>query len=500
MLWAMVRLRAPSVVLVLLVLFSTHSTPLTTFGDLALPEQEIIVQQDGLSWTIFPLIGDESPSDFYSYAHFQSESPLVQGGNSVLFLYAHDQMLNLFIIHSARRDGTSERVASFDFGGLPRTAFTLVKDDPDDSYWLSPPSGTITWRWSQGFTDGVVLGGLTGEFAITIYPQFNDAITRWLLISGSVQGLQYSELPSLNTPVTLQVRLPDPAASFTYLPTAPIVGESVSFEASASRSSAGPIVQYSWDFDGNGLFDLSSFRPSTTYTFETPGDYAVALRIVDSLGRTASQTTIVPVSREAIRVTRLIKTFLPDFQTLPDYHLFVELLIETNMTVFGLGFKEEPPEGWRIQPMENGGAQLNTSNSLEWVFLETLHPGTLRKLTYRVDVPPGEEPGVYRFTGQVVSGSPQVISTIQGDSEVRVIRSLSIELAISHLSDKGEIDLTLGNYIRFNQILQAVALWQEGKPVPETDGKRIDLNMMVRLVAYWLTDTPTNQSLPAGSG
>ena len=500
MLWAMVRLRAPILVLVLWVLFSIHVAPVTSFGDPAPPEQEIIVQQDGLSWTIFPLRGDESPSDFYSYAHFQSENPLVQGSSSVLFLYAHDQILNLFIIHSARRDGTSERATSFDFGGLPPTAFTLLKDDPDDSYWLSPPSGTISWRWTQGFTDGVVLGGLTGEFTLTIYPQFNDAVNRWFLISASMQGPQYSELPSLNTPVTLQVRLPDPSASFTYLPTEPIVGESVSFEASGSRSSAGPIVQYSWDFDGDGLSDLSSIRPYATHIFQTAGDHAVALRIVDSLGRSASQTTIVPVRGEAIRVTRVIKTFLPDFQTLPDYHLFVELLIETHMTVFGLGFKEEPPEGWQIQPMENGGAQLNTSNSLEWVFLETLHPGTLRKLTYRVDVPAGAGPGVYRFTGQVVSGSPQVISTIQGDSEVRVIRSLSVELAISHLNDQGAIDLTLGNYIRFTQILQAVALWQEGKPVPETDGKRIDLNMMVRLVAYWLTDTPTNQPLPSGSG
>jgi hypothetical protein len=86
-------------------------------------------------------------------------------------------------------------------------------------------------------------------------------------------------------------------------------------------------------------------------------------------------------------------------------------------------------------------------------------------------------------------------SAIGGDSEVHVISSLSIELAISRLNDQGEIDLTLSDLITFNQILQAVALWQQGRPVPGTNGRRIDLDMMVRLVAYWLTDTPVDRPL-----
>jgi len=478
-------------------------SPPTVLGQVTPENLEIIVQQNGLSWKITPLVGAESPAEFYSYAGYQSENPLVRPQTSLIFLYrqagsAPENTITLFFIHGRHRVRASadEGTASFSFWGLPATAFTLVKDDPDDTYGISPPSGRMEWSWAEGFTDGAVLAGLTGEFTLTIYPSFDGGIDQWLWVSGSLQDPRYISLPSLTTPLTLQVRLPDPLSRFTYRPAEPVVGEPVYFEASASRSSAGPLIQFRWDFDGDNLIDLVSSTPSATHIFPIAGEHTVTLQVVDSLRRVASQTQIVRVSSELVLVTRRIKTFLPDFQTLPGYHFIVELLVETKRPVFGLGFKEEPPENWRIQPMENAGAQFSTSNSIEWLFLETLPAGESRKLTYRIDVPERAEPGVYRFNGTVVSGLPQTTSTIQGDTEVRVVNALSVEVAISRLNDKGELDLTLGNLIRFNQILQAVALWQGGEPVPGTNGKRIDLSMMVRLVAYWLTDTPVHLPLP----
>ncbi|OGF57583.1 MAG: hypothetical protein A2Z21_06100 [Candidatus Fraserbacteria bacterium RBG_16_55_9] len=185
---------------------------------------------------------------------------------------------------------------------------------------------------------------------------------------------------------------------------------------------------------------------------------------------------------------RRLQTPLPDFQTLWGYQFHIELQIETNFTVNGLGIHEVPPPGWRIQAIDHGGVQFNAQTS-EWLFLEPLTAGLTYRISYQIEVPAQEPPGVYRFDGRVLTGSPKSTSVIRGDSEVRVILALPIEMAIAHLNDQGKIDLTLSNMISFSQLLHAIALWQEQETVPGTNGRRIDLKTMLRLVAYWLTDT-----------
>lgn len=491
-------------ILLTMIAFAFFVFPSTQPVALGEPSVPILIRQRGLSWTIAPILGRQSPLEFYEYVDFQSKNPLVQANTSLIFLYREvgdvSEGLNLFIIHGpSSRPGSFEGTASLSFSGLPAQAFLLLEDDPDDVYWLSPPWGNISWRWSAGFTDGVVIGGLAGEFTLTIYPHFDSESLRWLLVTGEVQNPQYIELPSIHDPLILQVRLPDPQARFTYRPAEPLVGEPISFDASASRSSAGPILRYRWDFDDDSLFEASYSSPLATYAFQTPGDHRVTLQVEDVQGRMAQEARTIHVRDAPVRVTRRLNTFLPDFQALRGYSFLVELQIEMSVTVSGLGLAEMPPVGWRLIPLDNGGAQFNVKTS-EWLFLEPLPAGAQRRIRYQIEVPAQEQPGVYRFLGRALSGLPQTTLTIGGDSEVRVISALSIELAISRLNDQGKIDLTLSsNLISFNQILQAVALWQEQQPVPGTNGRRIDLNTMVRLVAYWLTETPVNQPLPSGS-
>lgn len=78
------------------------------------------------------------------------------------------------------------------------------------------------------------------------------------------------------------------AASFTASPESGPAPLTVEFDASASKSPAGQIRTYEWDFQG-----LNSFRdasgPKAKYTFEREGTYDVKLRVLDSSG----QTTIV---------------------------------------------------------------------------------------------------------------------------------------------------------------------------------------------------------------
>jgi len=47
------------------------------------------------------------------------------------------------------------------------------------------------------------------------------------------------------------------------------------------------IASYEWDFDGNGVYDETTTRGSTTFLYETPGEYEPVIRVTDSLGVSA---------------------------------------------------------------------------------------------------------------------------------------------------------------------------------------------------------------------
>jgi len=71
-----------------------------------------------------------------------------------------------------------------------------------------------------------------------------------------------------------------PIASFTYVPYLPIVGETITFDASASYDPDGEIVSWQWAFgDGN-----TTEGEITTYSYSSEGNYMVTLTITDNEG------------------------------------------------------------------------------------------------------------------------------------------------------------------------------------------------------------------------
>ncbi|WP_160113934.1 PKD domain-containing protein [Halobellus limi] len=101
---------------------------------------------------------------------------------------------------------------------------------------------------------------------------------------------------STTTSVTVQTQPTNqpPSAAFTASPTDPEVGQSVSFDASASNDPDGSIQSYEWDFDGDGTVDATG--ESGTYAYVSAGDYDVTLTVTDDDGATASTTQTVTVS------------------------------------------------------------------------------------------------------------------------------------------------------------------------------------------------------------
>jgi PKD repeat protein len=77
---------------------------------------------------------------------------------------------------------------------------------------------------------------------------------------------------------------PAPSASFVISPTAPVVSQTVYFDANASRAATGhSIVEWDWDF-GDGVIATGSSLALTTHAYSIPATYVIVLKVVDEVG------------------------------------------------------------------------------------------------------------------------------------------------------------------------------------------------------------------------
>ena len=82
-----------------------------------------------------------------------------------------------------------------------------------------------------------------------------------------------------------------PSADYTYAPTAPTAGASVSFDVSSSGDTDGTVASYSWNF-GDGT---TATGRTASHTFQSAGAYRVVLTVTDNDGgeRTVEKTVTV---------------------------------------------------------------------------------------------------------------------------------------------------------------------------------------------------------------
>ncbi|NHN49470.1 PKD domain-containing protein [Halostella sp. JP-L12] len=85
-----------------------------------------------------------------------------------------------------------------------------------------------------------------------------------------------------------------PNASLDATPSTANTGETVTFDASGSSDDDG-IIEYRWDFDGDGKVDRTTESATAEKTYEHAGEYGATVTVVDTAGQTDTASATVTV-------------------------------------------------------------------------------------------------------------------------------------------------------------------------------------------------------------
>ncbi len=220
---------------------------------------------------------DTTKGDFggpFSSSTLYMEKPLnyyiTNGGNNA--------SLQVGRIRNARSSGSGQlKVSLIATTEVPRYGPTI-------SFWwvLQKEYSPLSAGYSYTNVD-------TGSLATTQPPPGTYWVTAVLWERATDGVWYYFSIYTFPNPYTFTGTSPAPSADFTFAPTTPLVGQSVSF----TDTSSGSPTSWSWSF-GNGA---TSTARNPTYAYPAAGTYGVSLTATNAGGastRTKSITVLAP--------------------------------------------------------------------------------------------------------------------------------------------------------------------------------------------------------------
>ena len=198
-----------------------------------------------------------------------------------------------------------DSVGSDDILWTAPTSIIEVEQGRDGAIWLTTPT-TIYRYWDSGkppvasftATPNPVIEGATVAFDASGSSDPDGTIDSYVWDfgdrtngSGAIISHSYPTFGTFNVTLTVTdnesftatahrdvvVHAP-PVASFTTTPNSPVVGASVTFNASASRDPDGNIMTYAWNF-GDSTFGSEAI---TSHPYAGAGTYNVTLNVTDN--------------------------------------------------------------------------------------------------------------------------------------------------------------------------------------------------------------------------
>lgn len=166
----------------------------------------------------------------------------------------------------------------------------------DGSQSSSPNGKIVSYEWDFG--DGTPHANTrvanhtykdTGKFEVSLKTTDDSGV------SGTATQELKVELPSL-APIAAMTTVPAKAKDQDYI--SGTVPFQVSFDASKSQKGNASIVDYKWDFDGDGVIDDTGV--TTSYVYNKEGTYNAKLTVVDADNNESSQVVVVKVGAQPL--------------------------------------------------------------------------------------------------------------------------------------------------------------------------------------------------------
>jgi len=201
-------------------------------------------------------------------------------GMIVNHVYLDDEVYTVLLV-ATDDDETSASTTStvyvlnrYPVASFTESAETVSIDEPitfnaSDSY--DPDGAIVSYHWNFG--DGADGQGAVVNHAYAVEGTYTVTLT-----------VKDDDGATATATATKKVIRP-PVASFSWAPSNPQAGESITFDGSASASDGGTIVKYEWDF-GDGE---TATGEKTTHTYNDLGAYTVTLKVTDSEGLSATE-------------------------------------------------------------------------------------------------------------------------------------------------------------------------------------------------------------------
>jgi len=222
---------------------------------------------------------------------------------------------------------------------------TNITPDPNGAL----PGGSFligNWLLDTGNITDILWGKLGGSWDITkdvTVFRIEVNVTAFTPNAGTVidiYGMNCWDEPGYNflvgdSPYDHAVIMPpvivvvQPKAEFTWSPSMPTVGDTVTFDASGSTGGydghqSCPITEYRWDWEGDGIVDETTGSPTITHVFTSATTYHVTLTVY-APGGPSAEPTYVPTASithdvlvKAPSVGRIIDLYTQDTRS-PGY-------------------------------------------------------------------------------------------------------------------------------------------------------------------------------------
>lgn len=317
------------------------------------------------------------------------------------------------------------------------------------------PNSTVCKTWN--YVNRTLAAGATAYLGAPVplslfkgsatLPEGNYNLTVIMVIVNATTLEEITDEDPSDNMVTKQILIRmRPWAAFSYSPSSALIGQLVTFNATASYapgSPGGTIVKYSWTFaDG---YSFESTGPIAKHAFDRVGTFAVKLQVTDDVGLTGNVTASpsVPV--------RAFHNVAVSAAELSDTRVTVGDVVSIDVTVENSGYYAETANVTVLYDAEVLGLEIN----------KTLAIGAESLLTFSwdtTDVPMGDYDIIAMISelSEEIDFSDNIL--IVGTVTVEGVES-SISVEVSSASLKLGESTTISGAIDPQRVGASVTIW-----------------------------------------